>query len=121
MAKQGIDIKTVAINAAVTALVVAVVNNVFNKSKGLGLPGKFLANLPLERQAQFADIATISNIKNPGFFKEQLRQVDIEDPEFYKNVKKEAVGNCAFVVLNTTDSQLRATCLHILENYKKYA
>ncbi len=119
--EQDINYKALIITAGVTALTVAVVNNMFYKAKGLGLPAKLIANLPLERQAQFAELATIQNVRNPEFFKKYLSTVDIDSPDFYKNVNAKAVGNCAFLVLHTTDLELRNICLKILENYKIYA
>lgn len=122
MSASKIDYKVVAIQAAVTATVFAVVNGMFNSGKkGLGHPVALLASMPLQRQAQFADAITVANVNNVDWLKKQLDSVDVDNPDFYNNANANSIGNCAFLVLHTNNNEVRAKCLKILDNLKKFA
>lgn len=120
-----INYKLIFINAAITAgvsaLVVGLVNKFWkNSGSGLGVPMKLMANLPLERQAQFADIVTIGKIRDSDWLRSQLANIDINDPVTFKHMNRSSIGNCAFVALYAEDPEVKSKCLEILRHLKMY-
>ncbi|EAR15454.1 hypothetical protein [Robiginitalea biformata] len=123
---QDINVKVVAINAAVsaiaTAITLAVVGKFFsNKPAGLSIPAKLLANLPLERQSALADMHTIMNVNNAKFLAENLPDPGSLPPEFYQRLTPPQVGNLAFVAQHSRMDYARDHAREILINFKKYA
>lgn len=121
--KSKIDYKELVISAAVTALTVAAVNAIFLSSgskKGLGMPSRSLAFLPLEKQAKFADIVTAMNVNNNKWLVEQLSNVDITAPDFFKGMNNTSIGNCAFIVMHSKNKDARDKCRIILERFKQH-
>jgi len=122
MATKTIDYKAIAINAAVTAVVIAGVNWIMKPlTQGLGAAEITLLQLPLKSMAQFAQLPIIANVNNAQFLKDTFELVDMNDPATYQTGDKRMIGNLAFVALHTNHQQYKAMALKMLDNYKKYA
>lgn len=116
------DYKAIAIQAAVTAVIIAGVNWIMKPVTGaLGAAETTLLNFPLENMAQFSDMATKVNVNNENFLRNKFSMVDIDDPITYKTGSKITIGNCAFVALYSKHQEFRDLAMLMLENYKKYA
>jgi hypothetical protein len=117
------DYKSIALQAGITAMVVAVVNKLMNPVvKGLGAGEKLmLGTFSMERMAQFADMATVVNVNNKAFLDRAFSSIDENDPNFYLSGNQTTIGNCAFVALNTKYPEYRQKATMLLNNYKKYA
>lgn len=117
------DYRTIAIQAGITAIVVAVVNKLMDPVvKGLGAGERLLLNnFSMERMAQFADVTTMANVNNEAFLDNAFSSIDLQNPQTYLTGNKTTIGNCAFVALNSKFPEYREKAKQMLDNYKKYA
>lgn len=117
------DYKSIAIQAGITAVVVAVVNKLMTPVVGgLGAGDKLmLQNFSIERMAQFADAITIANVNNLDYLREQFGMLDVTDPMTFKNGNRTSIGNCAYVAIYSKHKEARDLAHQFINNYKKYA
>jgi hypothetical protein len=112
-----IDIKGIIISSAVTAITVAVVNNLFNGNNS-GTAKRFMATLSEQELSKFAHPMTILNVNNESWLSEQLDKLGVDEISF-TDMNKQQWGNLAFVALYSTVEPYRKKAMELIGSLKK--
>lgn len=76
--------------------------------------------LPLEKQAEYADGVVKENAGDPSFLtKQKFNEVDPAKVD-YAAWNASSVGNCAWIALHAKKGRHRKLCLALLAGYKAY-
>ena len=126
---NAINYKTVAINAAISAIATAATlyflnrYGIFKNGDTSGMAGvqKAWSLLPANVLARFANQEVMQNANDPKWLVEQFQNLDLENPYFYKNLTKGQVANFAFLSQYSGHAPTKALAQKIMNELKKRA
>lgn len=108
-------------------IIIDTIRRVFGKhdSNGLKFTPEFLNRIekeivyyPIARQAKYADQVCVDNVNNDIFLFQQFTDFNLNDERNYYHVNATAVGNAAFIALNSNNLMVADLCKRWLENLK---
>lgn len=126
MEKQSnINYRELIITAAVTTIATIAATAITQRflpsgGKGMGRPSTLLLNFSLEHQAKFADFVTVTNVNNLKWFRQQMFNMDVEDPAHYKGFNNTSIGNLAFLQKYSKHREIREIAKKVYDNLKRY-
>lgn len=111
------NIKNIIISSAVTAVTVALVNNLFNGNRN-GTDKKFMAILSEKELSRFAHPMTVLNVNNESWLANNLGKLGVDQIDF-SSMDKQQWGNLAFVAMYSTVEPYKKKALELLSALKK--